>query len=138
MNSPFYAQLKQKYALGTTVIDIPCPTWVGMVESGSIDENEIRTAVRSAVELGADQIVLGCTHYPFLSETIGQESVQAEIIHSGPAIARQVQRILTANEALADEPDGTVTYLTSGNPERVSGVASALLERPVRFRRVGN
>ena len=56
----------------------------------------VRRAVQPIIEQGADEIVLGCTHYPFLRETI--ERVTAghgiEIIDSSEAVERRVEHLL--------------------------------------------
>lgn len=138
LRSGFYADLKDEFAKNVKVIDIPCPEWAGMVESGQFAERMVVGPVRQAIDAGADHLVLGCTHYPFLSDLL--ETViddQAELLESGPAIARQVKRILTANEALETRGDGEISYLTSGDAAKVGEVASRLTGWQVEFQTVG-
>ena len=56
----------------------------------------VRKAVAPLVAEGADKIVLGCTHYPFLlpviREVVGDRDV--EIIDSGEAVERRVEQLL--------------------------------------------
>jgi glutamate racemase len=81
------------------------------------------------LEAGADTLVLGCTHYPFLSETI-EDLVgnRLALIDTGVAIARQLARKL-AEFGLAASPDAqpTVRYLSTKNATHLHEMAAALL-----------
>jgi glutamate racemase len=79
---------------------------------------------------GIDTVVLGCTHYPFvipLIEKIVGPSVR--VIDPAPAVARQVGRVLQANDLLQSDPSrqGEITYLTTGGPARFQKVLSQLM-----------
>jgi len=83
------------------VIVQPCPGWVEQVESGAFDSAETRELVDSTIaplrRRGADTLVLGCTHYPFLRPLIEELAGPAvQIVDTGPAIARELQRRLEA------------------------------------------
>lgn len=72
---------------------------VSLVERGQINgpivEQHLRDLLTPMLEAGADTLVLGCTHYPFLRETIERVSEQRlTVIDTGIAIARQLQRRL--------------------------------------------
>lgn len=55
----------------------------------------VRKAVQPLVEAGADKIVLGCTHYPFLRAEIASVAGEGvEIIDSSAAVARRVISLL--------------------------------------------
>ena len=69
------------------------------------------------VAVGVDQLVLGCTHYPFLSPVI-QRVVGQEItlIDPAPAVARQTSRVLS--EQMLASPTGSSahhTFFTTGD-----------------------
>ena len=64
----------------------------------------VRKAVQPLVEAGADKIVLGCTHYPFLREEIAKVAGEGvEIIDSSAAVARRVRSLLDENNIAAAE-----------------------------------
>ena len=67
-------------------------------------ESLVRKAVQPLVDGGADKIVLGCTHYPFLrdiiSKVVGED---VEIIDSSEAVARRVGVLLDENNLRAEE-----------------------------------
>lgn len=67
-------------------------------------EEIIRKAVLPLVEGGADKIVLGCTHYPFLRREIERVAGDGvEIIDSSEAVARRVATLLDENNIRAEE-----------------------------------
>ncbi len=139
LGSPAYAGLKDAHATNVNVIDIPCPSWVTMVESGEHAPEIIGQPVRRALDAGADQLVLGCTHYPFLTELLRTAvNGKAALLEPGAAVARQVKHILARNDALRSAGKGETSYLTSGDASVPSEIASRLLDKPVAFRTVGH
>lgn len=138
LNSLLYAELKETHADNVTVVDIPCPEWVGMVESGEFSARKVKKPIETALRGGADQLVLGCTHYPFLADMLAETVAgRAELLESGPSVARQVERIIAANESRATDRQGTNRFLTSQYSERSEQVAGTLLGQAVVFESVG-
>jgi len=94
-----FASLVKRYAGNVRVLTQVCPGLVEAVESGALDAPETEALLREyltpLVEAGTDQLVLGCTHYPFLRPTI-ERIVGAEltVIDPAPAVARQTARVL--------------------------------------------
>lgn len=116
-----YASVLERFARGVTVMQDACPGLVGQIERGDLSGPETRrileTALRPMLAAGADTVVMGCTHYPFvipLIEQIGGPGLRA--IDPAPAVARQVRRVLAARGLLAgDEQKAGVQYYTSGS-----------------------
>jgi glutamate racemase len=118
-----YLSLVNNHALDLRLITRPCPEFVELVEAGILDGIEARHAVNFHVmpllNEGADVIVLGCTHYPFLRPVIEQlTGPDVAVIDTGAAVARQVKRRLEQDNLLAPE-NGTPTIriTTTGSPE---------------------
>lgn len=97
---------------------------VELVEQGILTgpeaESLVGRYVRPMLDAGADHIVLGCTHYPFLTETIAKiVDGRAAIINPAPAVARQAQRVLadlhcrTVKKEPAGKP-GLSTFFSTG------------------------
>ena len=83
------------------------------------------------MDAGVDQLVLGCTHFPFLIPLIRRvigEKIQ--IVDPGPAIARQTSRVIAGMEASMDQM-GSVRFYTSGDLITFHALAERLLERPI-------
>jgi len=90
--------LIELYANDCTVIAKACPGLVEAVEaehaSHTIDEL-IRRYTDPMIRQQADTIVLGCTHYPFLSDKIkAMTGNNITILETGEPVATQLQRIL--------------------------------------------
>ena len=77
--------------------------FVELVESGELDGPHAEAVVRDSLEPllkeGADTVVLGCTHYPFLLETlrkVARETTPDEVrfIDPAPAVARQLLNVM--------------------------------------------
>ncbi len=87
--------------------------FVELVEDGKESSEEAKEVVGEVLEEmireGVDQIVLGCTHYPFLSDTISSLAPNANIIDPSPAVARQVEKLLVEHKIMAHE-DHTAKY----------------------------
>ena len=101
-----FADLVQKYANGVQVYPQVCQGWVEAVESGALDTPETEALVRRHITpplaAGADQLVLGCTHYPFLRPVIQRVAgAGVAIIDPAPAVARQTARLLAAQNLAA-------------------------------------
>jgi glutamate racemase len=98
-SSQRYAQLMERYASEVQLIENPCLGLVEQIEQGALDTPETVALLRSILlpmlDQGADTIVLGCTHYPFVQPLI-QEIVGSAVtvINPAPAVAKQLKRVL--------------------------------------------
>jgi glutamate racemase len=125
-------RLIERHAGGARVITQPCPGLPEQVEAGDLDGAATRALVqRYAAPLlaeGADVIVLGSTHYPFLRPLI-QEVVGAgvQLIDTGAAVARRVESLLE-REGLWTPP-GTVAPGAAPRIQWYSSAAPAHLEQ---------
>ena len=100
------------------------PQLVPWVEAGMSEQDEtaqrLRQQVRVFANEGVDQLVLGCTHYPFfktfLLDEIAQQQLSIQVIDSGQAIAERVRQLLIANNlsaSLMSEKRENLTQKTS-------------------------
>ena len=69
-----FLRLAEKYGRGVRVLTQACPGLVEQVEKGDLQGDKTREMVAGylapLLAAGADTIVLGCTHYPFLISLI--------------------------------------------------------------------
>lgn len=109
---------------GVTVMQIFAPELVPLIEQGQMDEcaSVLQRCLQPAVAAGADHLVLGCTHYPFLRPLMTRlYGEQFTILDSGHAVARQCGRILS-NLHLSAEPtnqSGQMMLVFSGQDQAV-------------------
>lgn len=85
------------------VITVVSPALVPFVEQGlhytAACQAELRKILLPLQQAGADYLVLGCTHYPFLKDSIQAVfGSQFKLIDSGVAVARQTGRVLAAQK----------------------------------------
>ena len=103
---------------------------VPLIEEGKIDTPEmfalLERYLRPMVAEGMDYLVLGCTHYPYLTSLISEilpENIR--IIDSAEAVAKQTERILSQNNLLLAKGEATPTHLwlTNKNAEILQSFA---------------
>lgn len=119
------ARVITAHAAGRTVISCACPGLVELVEDGLSHSQHAEALVASyvdpLVEQGVDTLVLGCTHYSFLHDTIATVAgPTVSIIDPAEAVAEQTARVL---EGLPFEGrpvlGGSVRFETSGDGVRM-------------------
>jgi glutamate racemase len=94
-----FGSLVERYAGDVQVLTRVCPGLVEAVEAGALDtpgtEALLRQCLTPLIEAGVDQLVLGCTHYPFLRSAIRRLlGAGVTVIDPAPAVARQTRRVL--------------------------------------------
>lgn len=117
-------------------LEQPGQGWVELVEAGELDSARARGRVRDAVQplldQGADTLVLGCTHYPFLRPAIEELAGAAEIIETGPAVARELRRRLDGCPAEASPAGRPPLRLQSSADEAQFAALAARLLGPAQ------
>jgi glutamate racemase len=130
-----FHRLVAAHAQGVRVITQPCPGWVEQVEAGDLDGDRTRALIERDTSVllaqGADVLVLGCTHYPFLRPLIQQlAGPEVQLLDTGAAVARQVRRVLEREgllRAAADSTTGNVAWHSSGDPAMFERLHAQLL-----------
>jgi glutamate racemase len=121
-----YATLVERFAQDVRILTDTLPGLVEEIEAGRLDSPEtyriLASAINPMVAAGADTLVLGCTHFPFVMPLIRQiAGPSVEVIDPAPAIARRTAYL--ANEHALNlefaSPD-RLTFATTGNTEQFS------------------
>ncbi|TSA38664.1 MAG: glutamate racemase [Porphyromonadaceae bacterium] len=105
---------------------------VELIENGMIDSPETKELLIKylipMVEQGIDQLVLGCTHYPFLIPIIqGILPAGIRIIDPAPAVARQTRKVLEEHKGLNSKLSVVgYRFYTTGDPASLSRVLEQL------------
>ena len=90
----------ERYGEGVEVLKVVGEGFVEAVEADAEQEPRteelVRRVVEPIIERGADVIVLGCTHYPFLGDVIRRVVGDREVavIDSGEAVEKRVESLL--------------------------------------------
>ena len=114
-----FASLVGRFADGVTLINQPCPGWAELVEAGIVGGATAEAAIARYLDpvltAGADTLVLGCTHYPFLRHLISARSgPHVAVVDPSPAVAKQVA--VMCGRLRGHGGSGRLRLLTSGDP----------------------
>lgn len=132
-----FARLADTFGRGIQIILQPCPGFVEQVERGEIASPKtvelVKKYVLPLLEQGADTLVLGCTHYPFLLPVIKEVAGPGvSVLDASLPVARRVLSVLHAQGLLASRKvPGTERFWTSGDPDAVAPVIAKLWGRTV-------
>ncbi|MDR3286902.1 MAG: glutamate racemase [Prevotellaceae bacterium] len=117
-----YMNTLVKFAANIKVIEQTGDGLVELVENGKTSGEEAELILHKYIDpiiaAGADKLVLGCTHYPFLIETIKKITNNAlTIINPAPAVALQTKKVLYENNINNKNNSGSNTFFSTGNTE---------------------
>lgn len=115
-----------------------CPMLVPLVEKGLFRSSETRHIVERSLEnirnTSIDCLILGCTHYPFLTESI-QEVMgdRVKLISSAEETAREISTILYQKGQLAKSDESPIhQFFCSGDGEIFKKIANEWLGEQIR------
>ena len=132
LKSAQFAALLESYGRNVKVITQGCVGLVECIERGELNTPETKALIRQYIAPllaeGADTIVLGCTHYPFVKHVI-QEIVGDKItlIDTGAAVAKQLKRQLEEKGLLSvSQQKAEVHFWTNSEVKNASQVTDKL------------
>ncbi|MBL4623737.1 MAG: glutamate racemase [Flavobacteriales bacterium] len=120
--SELFLNTSQQYRGDVEIIEAIGAGLVAIIESGNIDDAEplLRKYLTPMVDRGVDNIVLGCTHYPFLKSVIEKIIPPSiTIIDSGLAVAKRTQHVLVENDLLNSSEKGSSHLFHSNGDTKV-------------------
>ena len=105
--------------------------FVELVENGILDGEEAEKVVWASVQPlldeGADILVLGCTHYPFLAPVIQRiAGPGVKIIDPAPAVARQTRRVMKERGIPVGDTSFCVDLYSSGTTDSLKRIFNYL------------
>lgn len=127
-------------ATGVRFLTQACVGLADQIEKGELHSittsDMVQRYVTPLLAAGADTLVLGCTHYPFVQTLIVQTAAQAganavNIIDTGLPVTRQLIRLLAEHSMLKTAPlqglTGSLQAFTSGNASALHNAFEQLL-----------
>ena len=132
-----YLNTKELYQDDVRIEEHVGEGFVQLVERGELDgpetERVVRASLQPLLDAGADTIVLGCTHYPFLRPVIERiAGPDVQVIDPAPAVARQLVKVLTdrgipiSSHSGPDPESPAVELLSSGDPATLHALAATI------------
>lgn len=135
VNNLAYSKEIKKINSSAQVVEKPCPLFVPLAEEGWIKHQATYEIAEEYLkefrEVGIDTLVLGCTHYPILSEVI-QEVIgeNVNLIDSGVASAELIKEELQKLDLLTDSKiNGWKEFYVSDIQVKFKEVAELFLGR---------
>ena len=133
-----YLDTREKWAADVRIVEHIGQGFVELVENGKISGPEAEEVVKASLlpllDAGADTIVLGCTHYPFLIDTISKAAGErfpdrpVTVIDPAPAVARHLQEVMHEEGIAQGAPSGySIELHSSGDPAGLLKTFSTLL-----------
>lgn len=137
LNGRLYNQTVKRYANGVQVVEREGKGLVSLVEEGKLSGVEtdrlLKKYIHPMLKKGADQIVLGCTHYPFLLDAIKQiTGNDVKIVDPAPAVARHMKEVITESQDYQQgqnvlKPEETTMFYTTGTLETLMRMARRIM-----------
>jgi glutamate racemase len=133
-----FEALRASLANKADFIIVPCDGLASAIERSDAEAIEALCAryLAAAGEFGTapgqiDTLVLGCTHYPFISSELRRHTGDAvRFIDTGAPVAQQTRRLLAQANALGDEGEGTVALLSSAGAGALDAAGARWLMLP--------
>lgn len=146
-NATVKSQQHKKYILNAMpnaeVLTVSCPLFVPLVEEGwySADDVVVTETVarylKPLFDFGADTLILGCTHYPVLSDAITKVmGDNVTLINAGTSTALAVKKYLNENGFENSGIGGKHSFFVSDKPDSFRNQASILLGEDIDEQKV--
>jgi len=130
----------EKFAPQITVVQHACPMWVPLVENNAFGtpggiyflQQDLLTLLQQDPEI--DTILLGCTHYPILQETLqALLPGHVKVISQGPLVAERLADYMDRHPEIAEScaKNGSVRYLTTESAETFDANASRIMDTAI-------
>ena len=121
----------------TDVISVACPMFVPLAENGYTSVNHIpaleiaREYLAPVADTCPDAVILGCTHYPLLSEVISHFLPHSVLVSSGAEAVSELKDMLILSSRSDIHGGGKGKYYVSDGPESFTKSAHSFLHAPV-------
>ena len=130
-----YLDIKGRFSEGVRIEERVGSGFVELVESGELTgphaEDVVRRSLEPLLDEGADRIVLGCTHYPFLLETMRKVALElghpdVVFIDPAPAVARRLADVLAQHGIPSEDENPGTELLGSGSRDNLLKLAESI------------
>lgn len=115
-----FAHLSEEFKDRAEIIPLPCPHLAELIEQGDPDSPQIKEYLSQLLSpySEVDSVVLGCTHYPFVSRQIAAVLPKAKLFDGGEGTAKEaLRRTTVAGLNNVSGGRGEVTFISSKDDE---------------------
>jgi len=114
----------------TTVLGKACPLFVPLIEEGFLHHEATTLIAReylSPFQGQIDALILGCTHYPLIRDTIQAILPEVTLVDSAYSTARELRKLLLEREWLSDQLNPTRQFYATDITEHLNILARMIL-----------
>jgi glutamate racemase len=128
-----YHETSERFATNVKIVEQSGDGLVELVETGKTDTPEaialLKKYIDPMIEAGADHIVLGCTHYPFLLPAIKKiTGAKIQLLDPAPAIAQRIKSLLEHDNLLnSSSMKPNYDFFSSGNDADLSNLLNLIV-----------
>lgn len=113
-----FAKLMTHFKNMAQIIPLPCPGLMEYVERGVLTGQEIENYLLRLLapynHISIDAVVLGCTHYPFVKETLQLLLPNAQLFDGGKGTAKELRHQLQLHHLISPKSSkGTIEFRNS-------------------------
>jgi len=118
-----YLTTKGKFEDNVRIVEAVGRGFVELVEAGQLEgphtEDVVKASLQPLLDAGADTVVLGCTHYPFLKDVISRIAGEdVRVIDPAPSVARHLVDVMEERKLIRGDAAGEqdIELVSSGDP----------------------
>lgn len=118
-----YLTTKGKFEDNVRIVEAVGRGFVELVEAGQLEgphtEDVVKASLQPLLDAGADTVVLGCTHYPFLKDVISRiAGEEVRVIDPAPSVARHLVDVMEERKLIRGDAAGEqdIELVSSGDP----------------------
>ncbi|GIW48699.1 MAG: glutamate racemase [Caloramator sp.] len=137
VNSRAYEKMIRRLFKEVEIYALPCPLFVPLVEEGWAEKEVSYMIAKEYLqpfkEFDVDTLVLGCTHYPILTNVIGKIMGEGvTLINPAEETAIELKSILFENGLQnTSKRNAEYSYYVSDNPDKFKRVGGNFLNREI-------
>lgn len=131
-----YTELINSLNPDARVFSNACPMFVPLVENGYAASEAAKLIARDYLmplkNAEVDTLILGCTHYPLLTDVITDiMGVEVTLLSPGALAAEEAKSFLEKNQLLSERDSGNSTFFVSDSVENFTSLGSTFLGKPI-------
>ena len=134
IHSKAYTEMFKKLGSNCKIYEIPCPLFVPIIEEGWSDSTVAKDIteiyLRDFINSNIDTLILGCTHYPIMANTIQSVlSNNIQLVYSGETVGYKLLEFLKNNNCENSSGSPSVKFFVSDFPQKFDKLGSGFLGR---------
>ena len=138
ISSNIYQELIKEESQQAKIIGISCPLFVPIIEEGwqntDVAINIAKAYLKPINHSKADTLILGCTHYPLLKETLQSVvNTKIQLVDCSLSIAESTKQYIQRNQLLnKTHNNNSIEFFVTDLPQKFNFMASQFLGEKIK------